>query len=165
MHGQNCRPAGGTLAHHHRHHCNKRLTQGSLLFSLTVTDNPGLKLDTVQVTKCGSCKQNPVAKAGADVTIPLPTRYKFEWKWLHRSRRNHRTIGGLLYYCKSFIRKTVLSNHIQGVYSFQLQVTDNGGAIGLDTILVTECCTSDQSIALASAGADMTITLPANSEF
>ena len=53
---------------------------------------------------------------------------------------------------------------VQGVYQFELKVTDNNGATGKDTMQVTvnACC---QYSPTANAGSDQTITLPTNTSF
>jgi beta-glucanase (GH16 family) len=50
------------------------------------------------------------------------------------------------------------SGLVNGVYTFRLKVTDNGGATGTDDVIVTE-----NTIPTAFAGADKAITLPTNS--
>ncbi len=56
--------------------------------------------------------------------------------------------------------QTVINNLVQGVYQFQLTVTDNLGATGIDTVKVT---VNPANIPpTANAGPDQTITLPTN---
>ncbi|MDQ6889683.1 MAG: T9SS type A sorting domain-containing protein, partial [Bacteroidota bacterium] len=57
---------------------------------------------------------------------------------------------------------TSITSLVQGVYSFELKVTDNQGATGRDTITVTVNAATNMPPA-ANAGADKTITLPVNS--
>jgi len=57
---------------------------------------------------------------------------------------------------------TAVSGLTQGVYQFELKVTDDKGAIGKDTINITVNA-SPNILTSANAGADKTITLPANS--
>ena len=52
---------------------------------------------------------------------------------------------------------TTVTSLVQGVYQFQLKVTDNTGAIGLDTMQVTV-----NAPPISNAGADQLITLPAS---
>ena len=51
---------------------------------------------------------------------------------------------------------------VQGVYQFQLQVTDNSGATGTDIVQVTVNAAPNVP-PVANAGSDLTITLPINS--
>ena len=55
---------------------------------------------------------------------------------------------------------TTLTGLVQGVYKFQLKVTDNGGNTALDTIQVTVNALSSNQSPTAKAGNDQTITLP-----
>ena len=52
---------------------------------------------------------------------------------------------------------TTVTSLVQGVYQFQLKVTDNKGAIGLDTMQVTV-----NAPPISNAGADQLINLPTN---
>src|SRR5665811_565191 len=54
---------------------------------------------------------------------------------------------------------TTVTGLVQGVYKFELNVTDNNGATGTDTIQVTVNAAGNQS-PTANAGADQSITLP-----
>jgi hypothetical protein len=59
---------------------------------------------------------------------------------------------------------TVLNNLVQGVYQFQLTITDNNGAIGKDIVQVTVNATvSVNQMPIVHAGADVGIVLPVNS--
>jgi hypothetical protein len=57
---------------------------------------------------------------------------------------------------------TSLTNLVQGVYNFELTVTDNNGAASKDSVQVTVYAALNKAPA-ANAGADKSITLPANS--
>ncbi len=59
--------------------------------------------------------------------------------------------------------QTMIKNLTKGVYQFELRVTDNLGAIGKDTMLITvNDAVQTNRPPVACAGADQTITLPAN---
>ncbi len=60
------------------------------------------------------------------------------------------------------IASTTLSNLVQGTYTFELTVTDNGGLTGKDTVSVTVNPRPNQA-PVANAGADVNIPLPNNS--
>ena len=55
---------------------------------------------------------------------------------------------------------TTVTGLTQGVYQFQLKVTDNNGATDIDTIQVTVNAANIPPT--ANAGADQSITLPTN---
>ena len=56
---------------------------------------------------------------------------------------------------------TSVTGLVQGVYQFELKVTDNNGATGRDTMQVTVNAAANIA-PVANAGSDKTITLPAN---
>ncbi len=113
--------------------------------------------------------QSPTANAGPDQTITLPTNNVTlsgsgtdpdgtisSYQWSQLSGPSSGTISN------SNSANTTVSGLAQGVYQFQLKVTDNQGATATSTMLVT--VKSVNNIApVANAGADQSITLPANS--
>ena len=148
------------------------LTAGSYSFQLKVTDNGGATaLDTVQVTvNPAPVNQPPISNAGADQNITLPTNSVTingsassdpdgtisTYLWTKVSGPAQFTIGN------TGTASTLVSNLTAGVYSFQLKVTDNGGAIALDTIKVNVNPAPVNQPPVANAGADIAITLPTN---
>ena len=56
---------------------------------------------------------------------------------------------------------TTVTGLVQGVYQFQLKVTDNNAATGLDTVQITVNAAANIA-PTANAGTDQSITLPAN---
>ena len=56
---------------------------------------------------------------------------------------------------------TDVTGLVEGVYQYQLKVTDNNGATGLNTVQITVNATANIS-PVANAGLDQTITLPTN---
>jgi hypothetical protein len=139
------------------------LIQGVYKFQLKVTDNKGATgFDTVQIT----VNTAPTAHAGTDQTITLPTSTvtlsgsgtdpdgtisAFSWTKLAGS-----PLGGTITSPTS--ASTTITALIQGVYRFQLKVTDNRGATGLDTVQVT--VNAANVAPTAHAGTDQTVTLP-----
>jgi len=115
--------------------------------------------------------QAPVANAGADTTVTLPANTAV----LSGSKSTDAdgTIAAYAWTLLSGPSTTTITNAntatasvaslVQGTYSFRLQVTDNAGATGADTMKVVVNAAAVTNIApVASAGVDTTITLPAN---
>ena len=111
----------------------------------------------------------PVANAGSDQTITLPTNT------LTLSGNGSDADGTVVSYAWTKISGpstynivntssavTDVSGLVQGVYQFQLKVTDNNGAIGTDIIQITVNAAANIS-PTANAGLDKTIILPTNS--
>src|SRR5258705_129724 len=141
------------------------LAQGVYQFQLKVTDNSGATdLDTMQVT-VNAANIAPTANAGADQSITLPTSTvslsgsgtdadgtisSYSWTKVSGPASGTITSAGSA--------ATTVTGLAQGVYQFQLKVTDNSGATDLDTMQVT---VNAANIApTANAGADQSITLP-----
>jgi hypothetical protein len=119
------------------------LVQGVYQFELTVTDDKnGAGKSTVQVTVHAAPNQAPTANAGSDVQISLPTDTATltgaasadpdgtiaSYKWAKVSGPTQSTVGSP---SKS---QTLISNLTEGVYQFELTVTDNAGASSKDTV-------------------------------
>lgn len=145
------------------------LVQGVYTFELMVTDNGGLTdRDTVQVTVNPAPNQAPVANAGPDRTMTLPTNSTTlsgsgtdvdgsisAYLWTKLTGPTTYTLSS------TTVAVPNLTNLIEGVYTFQLQVTDNGGLTDLDTVRVTIYASVPSNQApVASAGPDRNITLP-----
>ena len=145
------------------------LQAGSYVFRLTVTDNqgtPGSDDATVTVNPAGNAA--PVANAGPDKTITLPTNSVTlngsatdsdgtiaTYSWTKVS-------GGAATLTNANTANLTVTGMVVGPYTFRLTVTDNQGAQGSDdaTVIVNP---AGNSAPLANAGPDKTITLPANS--
>ncbi len=150
------------------------LLQGTYQFELKVTDNQGaVGKDTVNIIINGIItNQAPTANAGADQTITLPvssvtltgsgtdpdgTIASYQWT---------KIAGPAGYSIVSATQaQTVVNSLVQGVYQFELKVTDNGGAVGRDTVTVTvnAAVPPPNQVPTANAGGNQTITLPTNS--
>lgn len=119
------------------------LIHGTYEFELKVTDNNGaIARDSIQVT-VNSANILPVSNAGPDQSIFLPTHMVFlsgngrdedgtivNYNWTKLS-------GPSAYYITNPISSaTSVSGLVQGAYKFVLKVTDDNGAIGLDTVQI-----------------------------
>ena len=121
------------------------MVQGVYKFQLKVTDNAGATgLDTVQVTVNAAGNISPTANAGTDQSITLPTSTVSlsgsgtdpdgsisAYNWTKISGPASGTITN------AASAATTVTALVQGVYQFQLKVTDNKGSTGLDNIQVT----------------------------
>lgn len=150
------------------------LVAGTYQFLLVVNDNQGLTArDTVQITVTSAQpappppSQGPVAKAGSDIAITLPTNNVTlngsssyasagsitNWNWTKLSGPSGESINSPQYYT------TTVTSLSQGTYAFVLTVTDNTGATGKDTVLVTVSGASGgNQLPVAKAGSDQNIT-------
>ncbi|MGC4100503.1 PKD domain-containing protein [Ferruginibacter sp.] len=146
------------------------MVQGTYKFELKVTDNGGaVGRDTMQVIVNAAPNVAPTANAGPDQTITLPTSTVSlsgsgndpdgtiaAYAWTKISGPTAGTITN------AAAAATTVTGLVQGVYKFELKVTDNSGAVGRDTMQVT--VNPDPNIApTANAGPDQAITLPTNS--
>jgi hypothetical protein len=61
--------------------------------------------------------------------------------------------------------ETVITNLVQGVYQFELTVTDTGGLNGKDTVSIAVSIAVAGPTVVANAGPDQTITLPLDSTY
>ncbi|HEY3402385.1 MAG TPA: gliding motility-associated C-terminal domain-containing protein, partial [Ohtaekwangia sp.] len=149
---------------------NNLTVNGIYIFSLTVTDDDGAKTsDQVQITVLPEPpNQPPVALAGNDVTLVLPdnstnlngsgtdsdgTITDYQWNFISGPATG--TTG------PTDQASLSLSGLVEGIYSFQLTVTDNRGATATDEVKVFVNAQNQPPV--ANAGADKAITLPTNS--
>jgi hypothetical protein len=119
----------------------------------------------------GSSNAAPVANAGSDKTITLPTNS------VTLSGSGSDSDGSIAAYSwtqvsgpstASLANKTSASlsasSLISGTYTFQLKVTDNDGAVDTDNVIVkVNAATSGNTLPVANGGSDKTLTLPSNS--
>ena len=126
----------------------KSLTAGVYQFELKVTDNKGLSAkDTMQVVVNDQTQPNrpPVANAGPDQTITLPTNTVTldgsastdpdnnitTYLWTKISGPTSFTITN------ANSVQTQITNLAEGIYQFELKVTDAGRLFAKDTVKVT----------------------------
>ncbi|MEO8110608.1 MAG: T9SS type A sorting domain-containing protein, partial [Ginsengibacter sp.] len=147
----------------------KSLSKSVYLFELKVTDNSGTSSkDTMQVTVNAAANISPVANAGSDKIITLPTNNVSlngtgtdadgtisSYVWTKIS-------GPSATMANATSATTNVTSLLQGVYLFELKVTDNNGASAKDTMQVTVVNTAVNIPPVANAGSDITITLPVN---
>ena len=146
------------------------LVSGVYQFQLTVTDNQGATgTSIVTITVNPSPNKPPVANAGTNQTITLPTNsvtllgsgndsdgIVVSYQWTKIS-------GPAQYALVSATQaQTVVNNLVSGVYQFQLTVTDNQGATGTSIVSITVNPAPNKP-PVANAGINQTITLPTNS--
>ena len=119
------------------------IIEGSYLFELKVTDSSGLSdKDTVQIRVSNGSQTNrpPVANAGPDHVLPTNTAnlngsgstdpdnniVSFLWTKISGPSSFTITNGSTV--------QTLVTNLTEGVYLFELKVTDAGGLFGNDTV-------------------------------
>jgi hypothetical protein len=149
------------------------LAVGVYVFRLTVTDDKGATaFDDVTVTVLAA-NLGPVANAGADINITLPTNSAtldggassdpdgsiVKYAWSQISGPSTITIANANTLSAS------VSNLLAGTYVFQLRVTDNNGATATDNVnvIVNNTGTPANQSPVANAGTDIAITLPTTS--
>lgn len=147
------------------------LSAGTYTFELTVTDNKNVKgSDQVTVNVFPAANIPPTANAGADFSITLPTSSTTlngsgtdtdgtiaSYGWEQVSGPNAAAFSSLT------AQSPTISGLTDGIYIFTLSVTDNAGAKGTDQVQVTVMPEPPNLPPVAQAGADVTLTLPANS--
>jgi len=145
------------------------LTEGTYQFQLTVTDNNGKTGTAVVSITVKPAPLPPVANAGSPQTITLPTNSitlngsastapsgsitSYQWTKLSGPA------SGVISNAGSAI--TTVTGLTEGVYVFQLKITDNNSASSTASVSVTVNAAPVPPIAVA--GDDQTIRLPVNS--
>jgi hypothetical protein len=113
----------------------------------------------------------PVASAGRDTTVTLPQdsvnidgRASYDPDGILKQYQWSKISGPpsfQLIHPES--AQVTIKNLIQGIYQFQLKVTDDGALFAADTVVITVYNPNpDNHAPLANAGQDLTIVLPAN---
>lgn len=123
-------------------------------------------------TRASTTNQPPVSRAGADVSITLPSNsVVLDGR---SSSDPDGTIAGYLWskvsgpaqftFSNASANNPTVSNLVAGQYIFRLRITDNKGATANDDVTVTVNATAPANkIPVANAGADISISLPSNS--
>ncbi len=145
------------------------LVEGVYQFELTVTDNDdATDNDIMRITVNPAPNQAPNANAGSDKTIILPANTASLsgsgsdadgtvtiYKWTKISGPSAYNI------VNASSSVTQVTGLVQGVYQFELTVTDNNGATDNDVMRITVNPPPNQ-VPNANAGPNRTITLPVN---
>ncbi len=149
---------------------NNVTVAGFYIFRLTVTDNLGLtSFDDVQVTVNAVAPVAPVANAGANQTITLPTNSvtvnsSASTDDIAIVSRIWSKVSGPTSF--SIVSPTAVSTSITtlvaGVYVFRITVTDGGGLTDFDEVTITVLAVTNAA-PVAVAGINQSITLPTNS--
>ncbi len=146
------------------------LTAGVYEFQLKVTDDNGATgTDVLKVTVNAAPNKAPQANAGPDRTIILPVNTAnlagsgsdedgkiISYQWLKVSGPASYSI------VNATSPVTDVTGLTEGVYEFQLKVTDDKGATGTDLVKVVVNSVPNKA-PVANAGPDKSIVLPANS--
>nr|WP_256379076.1 PKD domain-containing protein [Chitinophaga sp. SYP-B3965] len=145
------------------------LKVGSYVFELKVTDNAGLSsTDLVTVNVLAAANKPPVSDAGTNVTLVLPSNSTqltgsfsldpdgviVSYLWKQVAGPVSGTIDDIT------ASNAIVSGLADGVYVYELTVTDNGGLTNAKQVTVTVQGASANKPPVASAGADVSITLP-----
>jgi hypothetical protein len=142
------------------------LITGTYVYKLQVTDNAGLTdTDFIKVTvSTTGANVSPVANAGADKVITLPTT---STSFTGSATDSDGTIstyswtkisGGAATLAGATTSTLSLTGLAGGAYVFRLTVTDNKGATNSDDVNLIV-----NALPTVSAGSDKSITLPTNS--
>jgi hypothetical protein len=146
------------------------LVAGEYVFRVTVTDNNNATaFADVTVTVNPEANQLPIANAGTDQTISLPTS-QVQLSAINSSDPDG-TIGAYAWtkqsgpssfaFNNATIVNPVVSNLVAGSYVFKVTVTDNKGATASATVTIV-VNPADNRLPVANAGPDQTITAPAS---
>lgn len=146
------------------------MLEGVYTFRLMVTDDDGAtNNDDVQVTvNAATVNQIPVANAGADLIITLPTNSA------NITGSGSDADGSIASYLWTKVSGPTVTlgvatnatlsvtNLLEGIYTFRLQVTDNNGATDTDDMIVTVNPATVNQAPVVNAGIDKVIFLPVN---
>lgn len=138
--------------------------EGNYSVELKVTDqNSSSDLDTVNIV-IAAANMLPVANAGEDKLIHLPPNTttlngggSFDSDGNIVSYKWRKISGSSMAFSNDAVANPSANSLTYGIYNFELLVTDNRGGIAKDTMVLTV-----NNPPVANAGANASITLPAN---
>ena len=173
--GQSSGPSSSSVANNFAMSTTaNNLVQGVYTFVLQVKDNAGAmaySIKTVTVNAAVVTNQPPVANAGSAQTITLPANTAIldgsassdadgsivQYYWSQSSGPSSSTIAN------SSAASTSVTNLVQGVYTFSLQVKDNAGALAYANKTITVNAAAVNQPPVSNAGNAQTIVLPTSS--
>jgi peptidoglycan hydrolase-like protein with peptidoglycan-binding domain len=148
------------------------LNPGTYIFELTVTDNRGASAkDTIQVKAVVAENKSPIANAGSDQNITLignnnvivldgsgsvdPDGVLVVFNW--------RLVSGPIspVIANPSSRQTAVTNFEEGIYIFELKVTDDRGASAKDIVQVIAVAGVNKA-PIANAGRDQHLSISAS---
>lgn len=146
-------------------------TVGAYTLKYTAIDNLGATTsDNIVIQKNGAANINPTSNAGGDQSITLPTNSVNV-----SGSGSSDADGSIVAYLWTKVSgptsfnivsasqvNTAINNLVQGVYQFNLRVTDNNGAIANDVVQITVNAPANTP-PIVSGGPNITITQPATS--
>lgn len=164
-------PVAGKISYLHNSSTTvTELGEGIYVFGLKVTDDNGNSAVTAVTVTVQAPLLPPIADAGIDQTLSLPVESVtldgtgsvgqsgkialYQWKKLDGPAES-----GNIQDENSV--KALVNNLVEGLYRFELEVTDENGLSSKSIVTVTVSATLLPPV--ANAGASQTITLPANS--
>ena len=147
------------------------LVEGVYTYRLTVTDDDGATdNDDVTITvNAAATNQSPVADAGGNLSITLPTN---SVNIAGSGTDNDGTVTTYDWFKVSGPAATLsnadqptlqVTNMVEGTYVFRLTVTDDDGATDSDDVQVNVLPAAVNSAPTADAGFDIQLILPTNS--
>jgi P2-related tail formation protein len=147
------------------------LQAGVYIYRLTVTDNDNATAtDEVTVTVYNLPNQAPIANAGTNLVVTLPTNSAslsgsgidadgtiagYQWQQISGPATSALSATNTA--------NITVSNLLAGVYTYRLTVTDSDGATDTDDVTVTVSNAPVNQAPNANAGPNRTITLPTSS--
>ncbi|MCD9017741.1 alpha/beta fold hydrolase [Parachryseolinea silvisoli] len=145
----------------------KDLVAGIYVFRLTARDNIGEEgYDEIKVTVLDAVNQTPIASAGADKTVVLPTNTSsligsgndpdggiVTYQWTKVSGPDADLVNATNAHA-------TVNNLVEGVYVFSLTVTDDKGASAIDEMTLTVQADGVNQPPTVSAGDNVNVILP-----
>ncbi|QCK13901.1 PKD domain-containing protein [Mangrovivirga cuniculi] len=147
----------------------ENLVEGTYRFRVTVADNDGATASDDIIIEVKAENKTPVANAGPDQTIKLPTNrivingsgndadgsiVSYQWT---------KVSGPTFEFRNQNSASVTLTNLVEGTYVIRLTVTDNLGAEDSDNVRIEVLPAEVNEAPTVNAGSNRTITLPQNS--